>query len=275
MADAKHKWVMGLRPGNVEAFFARRDPTDAVRRERAHWLDEDPEKYAALTDAAHSPLRETVELAQTLGVSINPALPPWAQLLELGRGWEADFAWMHPDDKGDHRLIGGVVCFPSSWALRDKLQRTMSETHHPVPGLNAELDSKIETFFARMSPGVAWLRENAGYSRVPDLNQHPDRPRPPLGKTVVVDEFWIRLEHQLLLKLPISRSILFAIRMEVVPLRRVLESPATAAGLARLLETMPYAPAEYKGLTDAREAIILLLRAAESDTATDPPDDWK
>jgi hypothetical protein len=148
--------------------------------------------------------------------------------------------------------------------LRDKLGRTMSETHGPVPGLNAALDRQIETFFAKMVPGVAWVRENANYSRVPELNQHPARTRRLLDATVSADEFWVRLEHQLLLKFPVSRSILFAIRVEVIPLRQVLESPDTAARLARLLETMPAAAAEYKSVIEARDAIVPMLRSIQS-----------
>lgn len=254
--DADHRWVMGLRRGDAAAFLAPHDATGMVRAERARWLTEDPENYAALTPAAEPALADTVALAQTLGAAIEPSLAPWDQLLALGRTWEADFAWMHPDGGGAHRLTGGVVCFPSSWSPGDKLGRTMSETHRPVPGLNAVLDRQIETFFAKMIPGVAWTRENVNYSRVPDLNQHPARPRRALDATVTVEEFWIRLEHQLLLKFPASGSILFAIRVEVVPLHELLESPEAAVRLVRLLDTMPAPAAEYKSVTQARDVIV-------------------
>lgn len=282
--DADHRWVMGVRRGDAPAFFSPRDPTGRVRAERQRWLTEDPERYAALTPTAEPALADTVALAQQMGVTLAPTLTPWEQLMALGRTWEADFVWMHPDETGAHRLTGGVVCFPSSWALRDKLGRTMSETHRPVPGLNAALDRQIETFFAKMIPGVAWTRENANYSRVPDLNQHPVRPRPPLDATVTGEEFLIRLEHQLLLKFPASGSILFAIRVEVFPLSEVLNCAEGSARLARLLDTMSVAAAEYKGIAQAREVIVPLLRSlplaksepqphSESDTAPDPARD--
>jgi hypothetical protein len=262
--NADHRWVMGLRHGDAAAFLAPRDPAGTIRAERARWLAEDPRTYAALTPAAEPALGDTVALARTLGAAIDPSLTPWDQLLVLGRTWESDFVWMHPDGAGAHRLTGGVVCFPSSWALHDKLGGTMSETHGPVPGLNEALDRQIETFFAKMVPGAAWVRENANYSRVPALNQHPARPRRPLDETVSAEEFWVRLEHQLLLKFPVSRSILFAIRLEVIPLRQVLESPEAAGRLARLLETMPAAAAEYKSIIEARDVIVPMLRSIHS-----------
>jgi hypothetical protein len=262
--DADHRWVMGLRQGDAAAFLAPRDATGRVCAERDRWLTEDPKSYAALTPGAEPALADTVALARTLGAAIEPSLAPREQLLALGRIWEADFVWMHPDADGAHRLTGGVVCFPSSWALGDKLGRTMSETHRPVPGLNAALDRAIETFFAKMIPGVAWTRENANYSRTPDLNQHPARPRRELDATVTAEEFWIRLEHQLLLKFSISGSILFAIHVEVIPLHELLQSPEGAAGLARLLDTLPAPAAEYKSVTQARGVIVPLLRSVQA-----------
>jgi hypothetical protein len=258
--DADHRWAMGLRRGEISAFLAPTESTSAVRAERARWLAADPRAYAALTSAAEPGLAESVELAREFGVTIAPGLSPWEQLLGLGRSWEADMLWLVADDTGTYRVSGGVVCFPSSWALQDKLGCTLSETHRPVPGLNAALDRQIETFLKRLVPGEAWLRENAGFSRSAERNQHPDRPRPPLKASVCLDDVWVRLEHQLLMKMPVSRSLLFGIRVEVVPLRQVLDSPPAAADLRRLLATMSPEAADYKGLAAAREAIGSLIQ---------------
>jgi hypothetical protein len=261
--DTDHKWVMGLRRSDAGAFFAPRDDAGAVRAERARWLAEAPYSYAALTPAAEPALHDTIALANANGVSIDASLSPWDQLLALGRAWECDFVWMHDDGAGAHRVTGGVVCFPSSWSLQDKMGKTMSETHAPVPGLNDVMGPQIETFFARMVPGEAWVRENANYSRVADLNQHPGQPIPPLDATVTAGEFWIRLEHQLLLKLPASRSILFAIRVEMLSLQEVMADADASARLANWLETMSDDAARYKSVDEARDVIVRLLRAAQ------------
>jgi hypothetical protein len=50
--------------------------------------------------------------------------------------------------------------------------------------------------------------------------------------------------------------------MEVIPLRQVLECPEAAARLARLLETMPAAAAQYKSVIEARNVIVPILRSA-------------
>jgi hypothetical protein len=268
--DADHAWRMGLRRCDPAEFLAPRDRSGTVLAERARWLAEAPVTYAALTPPAEPALAETVALARALGAGIDPTLDPWAQTLALGRAWECDFVWMTPAGEGAHRLTGGVVCFPSSWALRDKLGGTMAGVHGPVPGLNAALSRQIETFFARMRPGEGWARENANYSRVSDLNQHPARPRPQLDASVTPDEFWIRLEHQFLLKLPASGAVLFAIRVEQVPLRAVLGVPAAVRGLARLLETVPEDAADYKGVLAARAHLVAVLRAISSPGGSAP-----
>jgi len=115
--DADHTWTMGLRRGDAADFLGPRDPSGQVRAERERWLTEDAGTYAALTPAAEPALADTVALARKLGGIVDPSLPPREQLLELGRTWEADFVWMHADGAGEHRVTGGVVCFPSSWAL--------------------------------------------------------------------------------------------------------------------------------------------------------------
>ncbi|MBC8114758.1 MAG: DUF3445 domain-containing protein [Candidatus Saccharimonas sp.] len=257
--DADHRWVMGLRPGDAAEFFAVRDATGAVCAERVRWLAEDADTYSALPREAEPALIETVELARSLGTNIDTSLSAREQLLALGRVWEPDFVWMHPDDHGTHRLIGGVVCFPSSWALREKLGRPMSDVHEPVPGLNDVLARNIETFFARQEPGAVWVRENANYSRDAELNHLPSRPRRPLDATITAEEFFIRLEHQLLLKLPRSGSILFGIRVEVVPLTHLLRDRDATARLARLFSTMSPAAAAYKGIAAARSKLVALL----------------
>ncbi len=255
-----HRWAMGLRRGDLTGFLSPSEFAADLFAERARWLADDPQAYAALTPAAEPSLAETIELARTLGVEIDSTLSSWEQLLSLGRFWDTDVVWLVADEVGMYRVAWGVVCVPSAWALQDKLGRTLSETHRHVPGLNTALDRQIETFLQKLVPGEAWLRENVGYSRSSERNQHPNRPRRPLDAAVSSDEVWVRLEHQMLLKLPLSNSLLFGIRVEVVPLRRVLDSPQAAADLTRLLVTIPPEAAEYKGITTARGAIVSLIQ---------------
>lgn len=259
-ADTNHRWQMALRRGEGAPFFRDWDSSGGMKAERCKWLEQDLPRYAGLTDQAIPALHETVEYARSLGIQVPESSDPNQLLVQLSNSWEPDFAWMHLQADGRYHLIGGVVCFPSSWALEEKVGRPMSEVHGPVPGLNDALGAKIETFFQKLEPGVVWLRDNVNYSRSGELNLHPALKRPRFDSSVTVDEFWIRMEHQLLLKLPKSESILFGIRVNLIPITHFRDKPEAANRLARFLTTMTEEAATYKGLAPARQKLIAILR---------------
>ena len=159
---------MGLRPADPRAFFARESHAELLLTERAHWLDTAPEIYSAALEESYEALSETAEHAKEWGTPICSA----NTLHELGRAWEPDFALMLKGNDGVFRLGAGAVCFPSSWALREKLGKPIDEIHSPVPGLNAALSRQIHTFLDRLAPSAAWTRENWGLSRDGNLNHH-------------------------------------------------------------------------------------------------------
>ncbi|MEQ1851968.1 MAG: DUF3445 domain-containing protein [Chthoniobacteraceae bacterium] len=247
-----HRWQMGLRPAEAPAFFAREPDAAAVLAERARWLDASPGEYAALLDEAAEPLAETARFAGEWGAACGNG----DLLAALGRTWEPDFALMVPGEDGIFRLAGGVVCFPSSWALREKLGRPMNEIHAPVPGLNPALARQIDTFLDRLAPGAAWARDNWSLSRDAELNHHPSRKRPRLDATITAVDVWLRIERQLLFKLPETRAVLFGIRVDVHPLASL--TPPALAGLAHAVQTMEPAALAYKGLAAARDALLAI-----------------
>ncbi|MBI5774145.1 MAG: DUF3445 domain-containing protein, partial [Verrucomicrobia bacterium] len=183
------------------------------------------------------------------------------KLLALGRAWESDFLLLAPGGDGEFRLVAGVVCFPSSWRVTEKIGRGLEFIHGPVPSLNPTLGPAVRQFLARLRPGVAWLRSNWGMSRSPELNHHPDRHLPRLTPPLAPDEVWIRIENQALVALPASRGILFGIRLEVHSLTELKQDAAATQGLRRALQTMPEDIAVYKGLSAARAELVRLLEA--------------
>lgn len=260
----EHRWSMGLQRGeSAAAFFAVQDPSLGVLAERRNWLAADSDRYALALPVAAAAVQETTEYAGDLG-TVLPSHEPRteARLFALGVAWEPDFVLLTSGDAGGHTVVAGVVCFPSSWALGEKLGRPLSEVHAPVPGLNQALAKPIDLFLSKIRPGDVWRRENWGLSRDAELNHHPALARPRLADRVQVDEVWIRLEHQLLTRLPRSGAVLFGIRVEVVPLARVLGDPVAAMRMARQLATLSEAAAAYKGVLQARPPILAMLRQA-------------
>jgi Haem-dependent oxidative N-demethylase, alpha subunit-like len=251
-ADSGFRWQMGLRTGDAQSFFAPTPENREILAERNSCLNESPADYAVMIDAGRPLLEETHQFAVACG-----ALDPAADntLETLGRALEPDFVLLLPSPDGPV-VAGGVVCFPSSWALPEKIGRTLHETHGPVPALNPQLGERIRTALDRLSPGAAWERENWGLSRDGKRNHHPHREWKRLDETVEPDEIWFRLERQFLYRLPQTGGILFGIRLEITPWHELIKIETARAGLRRAFEAMPPEIASYKGLATASPRIL-------------------
>ena len=250
---------MRFRRGDIREFFAN-TPSDAVLNERRRWLNQNAGECVAVLPAGEPILAEVVELAADLGISISGKLSPFDTCVALGSAWEPDLLFLRTVEDSQPELVGGCVCFPSSWSFEEKVGRPLDAIHTPVPTFNAQFANPVKQFLARMRPGISWERINWGLSRTPELNQHPNRRLPRLDASVDLNEVWLRIEYQSLVALPRTRGILFGIRLIIEPLGRLAADPAFASGLARALATMPESVATYKGLQPARRRLIDLLR---------------
>ena len=265
-ADEDYRFHMGLRRGSATEFFAPTVRHDSLVEERRRWLRQEPKTYSVFLPESAALLDECVALARDWGnitpeeqsplVALNA---PHERGLRLGEIWEPDFLLLRPDAVGRFQLVGGCVCFPSSWSLTEKIGQPMEFIHGPVPGLNAQLGRSIDAFLTKLTPGAAWLRHNWGLSRSSELNQHPSRHLSRLDASVAMSEVWLRVERQALVALPASGGVLFAIRIEMHSLAEVKRDVTTAVRLARALRTMPAEVAAYKGLATARERVADML----------------
>ena len=262
--DKDFSFRFGFRACSPQEFFEPGPLGSKLLTECARWLDEMPERYCRVRPEGGEILRETVKHAREWAGLRD--VPP----LELDDPGLAEWLWrrLEPDfvllrRHGDQfDLVGGCVCFPSSWRLTDKVGLPLAEVHAPVPGLNEEYGDTIARYLSRLRPGMAMTRANWGLSRSPELNHHPDLGLPGLGPEVNVSEVFLRIEWQALVALAGTGGIVFGIRLEIVPLAEVIREPETAAGLRRALRTMPDSVALYKGLEPARDGLIRLLDQA-------------
>ena len=267
LPDEDYRFQMRFKKGTVPEFFGPTDRNSEILAERRHWLDENPQQYAAMLPDGAELIRETVELVrreETLPESnsdlFSQTLNPFEVCMRLGKVWEPDFLLLRADADDEVRLIGGCVCFPSSWNLAEKIGHPIQFIHNVVPGLNPALGSQIHGFLSRLKPGTVWLRANWGLSRSSDLNQHPARGLPRLSSNASLDEAFLRIENQALVALPESHGVLFGIRIAVHNLEQIHRDPALSKGLARALASLPDDMASYKNITDCRSRLISLLQ---------------
>jgi len=240
---------MGVRRREFSEFYAPTADGSSLRRQKAALLGHGPSEYMAMAGAGLAVFREFAEaLGHRAADSCGEEMPDWIDATRtLSLRTEPDFLLLTPPD---WTLVWASVCFPSRWSLEDKLRRPLHEIHAVVPGLNAELGSKIATFFARMVPGEGWGRANWGLSASPARNQHPQLPVPTLTAWTRAEETFVRIEDQHLLKLSRTGGIAFGIRVLNFRLSEVLRDPFVTASLQEKLRTMPPDVAAYKGLTD-------------------------
>ncbi|RFC51000.1 MAG: Protein of unknown function (DUF3445) [Verrucomicrobia bacterium] len=249
-----YRFHLTLRRGEPGEFFQARAGSGRVLAERAKWLAETPARYAALLPEGETLLAEVAELGAK-----DWGLPRTSSVHGLGAVLEPDFLLLSPDATGAFRLRGGALCFPTGWALEEKLGHTLDFIHGVVPGLNPALASPIQQFLTRLKPGVAFLRDNWGLVANAELNQHPARALAPPVLPVALDRLWLRVEHQALVALPQTGGVLFGIRLALHRLDQVALDPAARAGLKQALGSMPAEVAAYKRLDAVRAAVVGML----------------
>lgn len=114
---------------------------------------------------------------------------------------------------GEHVLIAGLLCFPASWTLSEKIGRPLTAIHRPVPRYDGPLARRVQSIFDRVPPGQVMWRANAlGYARA-DLHQPKTEAAP---KDQAEAARYLRCERQTVLRLPRSGAILFAVHTFVV-----------------------------------------------------------
>jgi hypothetical protein len=271
-----YRFHLTLRRGEPPEFFQSRDPSGRIVAERARWLVTEPARYAALTPEGAPLLEEFSALCGGWGLlhktgegaggvtddsppACSPASPGLAQMLALGSALEPDILLLSPDAAGQFRLRGGALCFPTGWALEEKLGHTLDFIHGVVPGLNAALASPIQQFLTRLKPGVAFYRDNWGLAATDELNLHPARGLPAPDLPTAPDRLWLRVEHQCLLALPRSGGVVFALRIALHRLDEVIGDRAAADGLRQALLSMPTEVAAYKRLDRVSNQVVSWL----------------
>jgi hypothetical protein len=148
---------------------------------------------------------------------VTVPLDPDQPLLTLGRLVQEDLCLMEADGE-EYRLTGGILCFPASWTLAQKLGRPLTGIHHTVPIYDADIAKRVARLFDAIRPEQPLWRMN--YLTYDDFVLHQPRregekrPRP-------TDHVFIRSERQCLLRLPVTKAVVFTIHTYVVDARAV------------------------------------------------------
>ena len=116
----------------------------------------------------------------------------------------------------EHILRAGVLCFPASWTLNEKKNKSLTSIHDPVQEYGNSIASRIESMFSHLKPEKPIWRANFLLYDDFELFQ-PRLEKDEKGNSRRKLSQFMRVERQTLNKLPESKCILFAIHTFVVP----------------------------------------------------------
>ena len=139
-------------------------------------------------------------------------LDPTQPLLTLGRLVQEDLCLMERQGE-EYVLTGGILCFPASWSLTQKLGRPMTSIHDPVPVYDADIARRVARLFDAIRPEQPLWRMN--YLTYDDFVLHQPR-REGEKRPQPTDHVFIRCERQCLLRLPATKAVVFTIHTYVV-----------------------------------------------------------
>jgi hypothetical protein len=285
-------FTIGLRPLDLSGWIEIDDTFDAQLGEKRRLYAAYPEKVFVAEPETEEAQREVLALLQAhlmtrfaeryreqdgaIAIAGHPT-PTARDIQDRPPLWRAsllvqeDLILMRRGEDG-WRLAAGSLCFPSSWSLAEKFGKPLHRIHEPVPGFGP--GTRPAALINRMFDGLQgqaverynWSiqADDALYhplSNVQRIDRATNRPtRFPDGD--VNAHAFIRVERQTLRKLPVSRDVLFTIRIHLDPLRVLARHPdraALAASFAAQLAELDEAQLDYKGLTCDRDRLVAAL----------------
>lgn len=253
-----------------KVFVEEPDTRDAQREVLdllgAHLAEKFPELYRRFGERVELP-----SMAGGIGANGNDAGIWQVPLVVASLLVQEDLILMRKSDDG-WRLVAGSLCFPSSWSLVEKFGHPLHRIHKPVPGFgpgtrSADLINRmfdglqgqaVERYNWSIQSGDALYHPLSNVERIDRATNRPSR----FPEGDIKAHAFIRVERQTLRKLPVSRDILFTIRIHLDPLTVLERHPdrtTLAASFAAQLLALDEAQLDYKGMTADRDGLVSVL----------------
>ncbi|RYG93493.1 MAG: DUF3445 domain-containing protein, partial [Alphaproteobacteria bacterium] len=190
-------------------------------------------------------------------IDLSSDEPP---LLTAGSLVQDDLVILARRDTGWH-VVAGYVAFPSAWSLAEKIGHPMETVHAHVPGFeggtrNAMMLNRI---FDNLQPALPAVRMNWSIYPEGDLYWPPERNDAAKRRPFDPANNFIRVERQVLRRLPVTGDIVFSIRIYSDPLATLRQLPnATEVeqALIQRLEDFTSEQLAYKGMATRKSALI-------------------
>ena len=188
----------------------------------------------------------------TFGDSSTLPMPP---LEYMGRQVQGDFALLDQRDN-DLFMDAGIVTCPADWSLAFDAGMSFSEWHGPVPMAHemGVFDRALKYLCAiqvdRPVRRLNWtLTVNARMDTSPETYPNWGHERTSVTPENVGEKVHLRVELQVLDRMPRSNALMFSIRTYLASFEDLCSNPEWARRLHRVMKTLPEPLIEYKGLS--------------------------
>jgi hypothetical protein len=196
-------------------------------------------------------------------------------LITAGSLIQDDLVILSKRETGWH-VVAGFVAFPSAWSLREKIGHPMDVVHAHVPGFsggtrNAAMISRI---FDNLQPDLPAMRMNWSIYPEGDLFWPPDRNAEANRRPFAAANNFVRVERQVLRRLPRTGDIVFSIRIYSDPIGSLGNLPngaEIAKALIQRLEDFTPEQLEYKGMASKKAALLAYLSGLIDGRFADSP----
>ena len=192
----------------------------------------------------------------------DPASLPCEPLEYITRQAQGDFAVLDQRDN-DLFMDAGMVTCPADWSLRFDAGMSFKQWHSPVPIANQMgVFERALKYLLNVQVGSPVRRLNWTLTINPRLDTSPETfhqwgsDRGKVTAQNAGELVHLRVELQLMLRLPRSNALLFGIRTYLISLDELVTDPAWARRLHRVIRDLPDAIADYKGMTRYRPALV-------------------
>lgn len=203
--DPQTARLPGVQPVDMDAWLTRSDTYEAQMAYRRELITTQRDKVYAATDSSLAACQELRSL-----INVTPTKEP--PLIDAALNVQEDLCILQK--QGDsHVLTAAVMCFPSSWDVRQKIGRNIASIHTPVPEFT-DVSRTVERMLSAIRVEQPLGRANFLIYTDPELHQ----PRGE-GITKPIDSSaprYIRVERQTFRRLPETLAVVFAIHTYVV-----------------------------------------------------------
>ena len=180
---------------------------------------------------------------------------------------QEDLVLMLPK-KEEYFLGAASLCAPSNWSLKEKFNKSLLLLHKDVPSYSSKIGSRVNNIFINLPEERIFQRFNWSIYETPILFQpaesksYVERSKE-INQENAGDKLFIRVERQTIRRLPVSRSIIFTIRVHVDPLNSIKKDISLLQDLKKAIVDLDVSMKKYKSIDQINQPLIDWLNFQE------------